>query len=274
MRLTRRKSVCRAPRSDSRATAHRYPEPFGPAPWRTIGIGAVTNSRGSASKPGPELDSGRPAPGASQEVNTGIVDQRYHRSMSDMPTGPSHGPGLPPAPATPPPWAPAPPMAPRKPARWPAFAMLVITLIAVGAAVATWLRPLPETKTPSAPPAPTFTGQQIADAKANICDVFKTVSKAVDWNTHLTNPVPGDEIAARATQVYGTLALYEGGDYLLDRLAAEPATSPELAKPIKSLGETLKKFGIVVLAGEPDSARDPLRHAVDADFTTIDGLCK
>jgi hypothetical protein len=195
--------------------------------------------------------------------------------MSDTPTGPSPAPGptgFPPA--APPPWPPAPPLAFRQPARWPVFVMLVITLIAVGAAVAAWLRPLPESKTVSAPPAPTFTDQQIADAKADVCDAYKIVSKAVVWNTHRTNPAPGDEIGSLATEIYGDLALYEGGNYLLDRLATDRATPAELANTVRSFGEGLQKFGMVVLAGEPDSVRDPLRQAGEADSAKIVELCK
>jgi hypothetical protein len=153
-------------------------------------------------------------------------------------------------------------------------AMLVMTLIAIGAAVAAWLRPLPEPKPPSSPPPHSFTAKQTDDAKANVCDAYKIVYKSVYGNTHRTNPVPGDEIGGLATGVYAPLANYTGGDYLLDRLAGEPATPRELANPIKSLGNTLKKLAMVDLAGEPDSALDPLRHAAGADFATIDGLCK
>ncbi len=152
--------------------------------------------------------------------------------------------------------------------------MLVMTLVAVAAAAAAWLRPLPEVKTPSAPAAPTFTDQQIADAKVNICDAFKIVYKSVSTNTSRTNPVPGDEIGALATGVYASLSNYTGGDYLMDRLTAEPATPAQLANSIKSLANALKKIAIIDLAGEPDSALVPLRQAINAEAVTIQGLCK
>ncbi|KAA8961596.1 hypothetical protein [Mycobacterium sp.] len=154
------------------------------------------------------------------------------------------------------------------------LAMLVLTLIAVGAAIAAWLRPLPHTNPPSTPPPPAFTDQQIATAKANVCDAYKIVNQSIVWNTHRRNPIPGNEIGELARGTTGDLALYEGGDYLLDRLAAEPATPPELAKPVKSAGDTLKKFGIIALAGEPPAIREPLQRAADADLDIIDGLCK
>lgn len=184
--------------------------------------------------------------------------------------------GFPQPPAGPPPWLPAPPMALGRSARWLMVTMLSMTLVAVGAAVAAWLRPLPRDSGPSVPPKPAsaFTDQQIADARANVCNAYNIVDRAVIMNTRRTNPVPDDEIGSLATQVYGDLALYEGGDYLLDRLVAEPATPDDLTNPVKSLGDTLKKFGIIVLAGEPGSARDPLRRIVDEVSITIEGLCK
>ena len=68
--------------------------------------------------------------------------------------------------------------------------------------------------------------------------------------------------------------MYAAGDYLLDRLAAEPATPADLATAIRSLAELYKKFGIHALNDEPDSALDPIRHDVDAEIPKIDGLCK
>jgi hypothetical protein len=162
----------------------------------------------------------------------------------------------------------------RQPARWPVFAMLVITLIAVGAAVAAWLRPLPEAKTPSTPLVPTFTDQQVADAKAQVCDAYRLADKAVVINTHRTNPVPGDEIGSLATGVSSDFSLYASGDYLVDTARDEPATPSELAKAIDSFGKTLKEIAMNDLAGEPGAVRDPLRRTVDAESATIKGLCQ
>jgi hypothetical protein len=50
--------------------------------------------------------------------------------------------------------------------------MFAITLIAVGAAVAAWLRPIPEVK-PASPSAPTFNDRQVADAKSKVCAAYE-----------------------------------------------------------------------------------------------------
>src|ERR1700743_2203882 len=86
--------------------------------------------------------------------------------------------GFQPGPVPPMPWPPAPP---RGPARWPVFVMFAITLVAVAAAVAAWLRPLPEAK--SAPPAaPNFSAQQVDDAKSKVCAAHAKVQNAINVN--------------------------------------------------------------------------------------------
>ena len=77
------------------------------------------------------------------------------------------------------PWPP--PQPPRGPARWPVVVMFAITLVAVAAAVAAWLRPLPETKS-AAPSAPTFSAQEVADAKAKVCAAYAKVLNATSVN--------------------------------------------------------------------------------------------
>lgn len=69
----------------------------------------------------------------------------------------------------------------RGPARWPILVMLVITLVAVAASVAAWLRPMPETKS-ATPSAPAFNAQQVADAKSKVCAAYEKVQKASSAN--------------------------------------------------------------------------------------------
>lgn len=159
-----------------------------------------------------------------------------------------------------------------RPARWPTVATFVIALIGVAVGVVGWLRPTPQNSPPPTPPAPTFTEKEVTEAKADVCDAYKTVADAVRLNTH--RPKPDDETGSLAAVANGRLALYAGGDYLLDQLAAEPATPADLATAVQALARTLKKFGIVALADAPDSVQDPLRRDLDSDVGTIDRLCK
>lgn len=80
-----------------------------------------------------------------------------------------------PAAPSPPPW---PQVAPARPQRWPTFALLVIALAAIALAIGSWFRPLPSTKA-SAPPAPVYTDQQVASAKASVCGAFGKVDHGI-----------------------------------------------------------------------------------------------
>ena len=54
--------------------------------------------------------------------------------------------------------------------------MFLITLLAVGAAVAAWLRPIPHS-TSATPSAPTYSEQQVSDAKAKVCAIELSKNK-------------------------------------------------------------------------------------------------
>lgn len=153
-----------------------------------------------------------------------------------------------------------------------ATASLLVAFIAVGVAVAAWLRPIPDSSA-SAPPEPTYTEEQVAAAKANVCEAYKIVDQAVVTNTHRANPIDGDEIGSLATGANGRLSIYAGGDYILDRLRAEPATPTDLEKALQLLGHTLKDLGLMFLASQPDSTVQPLKNAVDKHSITIEQLC-
>jgi hypothetical protein len=152
--------------------------------------------------------------------------------------------------------------------------VLVVAIIGIGVGLVGWFRPMPHTNAPLAPPQPIYTEQQIADAKSHVCDAYSVAKNEVASNTSRPNPIEGDEIGAIAVGTNGRLALYVGGDYLLDQLAAEPATPVDLVNHVRSLANSYKKIAINALNNEPNSALDPLRHAIDSDIMRIDGLCK
>ncbi len=162
----------------------------------------------------------------------------------------------------------------RPQSRWIALSALGIALVGLGVGIGAWLRPMPQASSPASTAEPSFTEEQIAQAKAHVCDAYGLVKDAVVLNTHRTNPVPDDEIGALATGLYADVALYQGGDYLLDRLAAESATPVELANAVNSVAEAMKRLGMTDLTVESDSVRAPLKQGVDVGFTRVDELCQ
>jgi hypothetical protein len=193
-------------------------------------------------------------------VTTAVADRRYDQAVSDMPPPTSAPPGSHP-------WLPPTPLAQSR--QWPAFALLIIALIpTLGVAIVGWFRPAPPK--PSQPP--TYTKEQIADAKAKVCSIYEQVRKAVVANT--TRNGGDDPTATLAVAANARAALYNGGDYLSKALAQEPSTPPELAKAIHTLVNSYQKLAIDYLSEAPDSEQQLSRDAVSNDGTAVYGFCK
>ncbi len=207
-----------------------------------------------------------------------LAISEYHHPMHDLPPHESPQPvgaaGFPSAPGVQAPWPPGPTMHTYPPSRWPTIVALAIALVAVAVAIVGWFHPRPPANPSPVPPAPAFTAQQIADAKANVCAANELVHEAVSINTNRQDPVPGDEIGRIAVAAHARLALFDGGEYLLNRINTEPATPTDLANNVRTLANTLQQLAVNSLADAPNSTKDPLRKAVDATFAKIDGLCK
>jgi hypothetical protein len=146
--------------------------------------------------------------------------------------------------------------------------MFVITLVAVGAAVAAWLRPMPETKS-ATPTAPTFSAQQVADAKSKVCAAYWKVQNVVSVNVART---AGDDpnsqllIAVNQRQVFVI-----GSAYLMTTLAEQLATPADLAAAANDLAHL---YQVMTLDGLVGDRNDPGHHAGDEAGFTIQNLCK
>jgi hypothetical protein len=142
---------------------------------------------------------------------------------------------------------------------------LAIALIAVVVAVAAWLRP--------AHGGGSYSDQQSAQAKANVCAAVGPVHKAVWAGT--PNPHPGDPVAQLSVAANVRLAMLGGGSYLRETLAAEPATPADLAKAVTSMATTLQQMGINYLARTGNKpAMDSLQHELESKGAQVVGLCK
>jgi hypothetical protein len=147
------------------------------------------------------------------------------------------------------------------------FAALAIAIISTAVAVAAWFRPAP----PNA--SPTFTDQQTAQAKSNVCSAYTSVHQGVVRNTHLADPNPHDPVGQLAIAANARLALLGGGAYLRDRVAAQPATPADLAQAVNSMGTTIEQLGVGYLEAATNIVLDPLRHDLDSEVRQINKLC-
>jgi hypothetical protein len=153
-----------------------------------------------------------------------------------------------------------------KSSSWTTFAALAVAVIAVAVAIAAWFRP-PHSA------SPTFTGQQTADAKTNLCSAYTTVHQSVVLNTHQENPVRNDPIGQLAVAANARLALVGGGAFLRERIAAEPAAATDLKNAVTSMATTIEQLGTNYLAGASNVVQDPLRRDLNSEINQLNQLC-
>jgi hypothetical protein len=145
------------------------------------------------------------------------------------------------------------------------FASLAIALVALGVAIGAWLRPVPESK---AADAPTYTDQQVADAKAKVCAAFEKVRTGVRLQTGADSG--GDPVMAQAIAANARLSLIGGAYYLQIRL--DPATPRPVATAIDDLSNILLDLGENALAGSTND--HPLELKGEAKITELVELCR
>jgi hypothetical protein len=154
--------------------------------------------------------------------------------------------------------------------KWISFAALGLAVLAIAGAALVYFFP---NKSASST-APTYTDQQVKDAKAHICAAFVTVDKAVVRNTHMKSPPDSGPIGALAVATSARLALYGGGAYLEDRVILEPAAAPDVAKAANAFAATLQDLGMGYLAGAPEFTQDEQRQKLEGEIKAMAGFCK
>ena len=151
---------------------------------------------------------------------------------------------------------------------WLAIAALVLAILGVAGAAYGYFYPSDTAASGK------YTDQQRNDAKKHICETFKIVDRAVVRNSHLKNPDNGGPIGALSVATAQRFAFYDGGAFLRDRVAAEPATQKDLADDANALGTQLEELSIGYLAGAQDFAQDELRQNLDDKIKKIVEICK
>jgi hypothetical protein len=149
------------------------------------------------------------------------------------------------------------------------FALLVVALlVTLGVAVVGWFRPVPA----KSPPAPTYSGQQVADAKTKVCAAFEKVHQAVRSNFARDQGTdPNQQLLVAVT---GQQALLAGSVYLQTTLSEEPATPTDLAANVRKLIDVFQSLTVDYQNGHGSPEVDPSLRAGDQATIAIEGLCK
>jgi len=172
----------------------------------------------------------------------------------------------------PPTWQPAPP---KGQSRGLTYVALAIAVIATVLAIVGWFRPTPPPP-PSHPSAPTYTEQQIADAKARACGALNLVNKAAIQNSGTGAPPQqsADPAMAEAQAAGSRLSLVAGAWYLRDHL--DPATPEPIAAAFRHISQIMLDLAENYLVGiqNADPAQADLIKQGNAAFPQALELCK
>lgn len=179
--------------------------------------------------------------------------------MSNVP------PPQPPRPA----WSTAASPAGSRPSRGLAIVSLVIAFVAIGIAVGAWFRPLPKNEPPR---APSYSSQEVADAKAKVCAAYRMVRRALAATG--SRDGGADPTATLAVATSSRQALDVGSQYLSSKLEEAPATAIDLAMAVRKLAGLYREIAISYLAEIDEVEIEPLRRAAEQPSLEIDRLCK
>jgi hypothetical protein len=150
---------------------------------------------------------------------------------------------------------------------------LALSLVATVLAIIGWFRPSSPQQS-ARPVAPTYSPQQISDAKARACNAVDTVHKGAMLHSGTGTQQSNDPAMAEAQAADGRLALIAGGWYLRDHL--DPAAPPALIGEIRHLSQVMLDLGANYLAGSKNA--DPDQAALidegNSAFARAQDLCK
>ncbi|KUH94195.1 hypothetical protein AU189_04275 [Mycolicibacterium acapulense] len=127
----------------------------------------------------------------------------------------------------------------------------------------------------TSPSEPEYDSTQTADAKTKICSAADVVRKGITLNTNMQpEGGPQDVTGAQAVAANARISLYDGGQYLMDRL--DPATPVVLAEKVEQFANSLMDIGANATAGVPndDPAQAKRLSDADAQNKSITELCK
>ncbi|WIM87339.1 hypothetical protein PT015_21225 [Candidatus Mycobacterium wuenschmannii] len=119
------------------------------------------------------------------------------------------------------------------------------------------------------PSAPSFSAEQAAAAKAEVCAAYEKIHRASVANSGRSG---GDDPTAQLAVAINERQIYVAGNArLLGALADEPATPPDLAAATRKLAKLFQNLTLDNLASDPAV---PEQNEANHTALTIQNLCK
>jgi len=127
---------------------------------------------------------------------------------------------------------------------------------------------------PSSGGSDKFSGQQVTDAKKDVCSAALLARQAVAKNMHLKNPDPENPVAQLAVAANARLSLTGGAAYLRGVLDDNAAAPQDLVEAARGMAEALEHLNVSYLVGQQNSEREQLGHDLDARIADMGKLCE
>lgn len=168
-----------------------------------------------------------------------------------------------PAPQSPPPWPAQAPAPYRAPSRLLPILGVVLGSLGLIAGVAAWFR--------AAPAQPTYSNQQVADAKKAVCDAFTTAVNSfhVAGTQKAVDPTGKFLVAINAR-----LAVIASGNYMRNEVEANPEAPKELRDLVNKLAKDYENIGLAQLAEESQRNVDVFGASADKAIPEINTMCQ
>lgn len=145
----------------------------------------------------------------------------------------------------------------------------VLGLLGLAAGVGAWLRPMP---TPEPVAAPVYSEQQVAEAKAAVCEAYEKADRALQATGRKKGATDPAEILAVAVNI--RLALSESSSWLRQALLDNPATPPKLADDVQKSASSLQGITIDQLGEASREELDAVYGKADEADAAIHEACK
>lgn len=156
--------------------------------------------------------------------------------------------------------------------RRPLLAMAALVLAIIAVALSAWAV---YRQSEAASAEPSHSDVEQAEAKGKLCAATELVRQGISLNTNL-QPAggPSDVTGSLAVAANARVALYDGGQYLLDKI--EPATPTDLADTVRKFANKLTDIGAAATAGQQNSEPEQAARLqeVESMNATISELCK
>lgn len=148
---------------------------------------------------------------------------------------------------------------------------LAIAVIAVALAIGSWFRPSSSANAEQTDPASAYSEQEIADATAALCEAHELTGRATQTAASRKSDDPAIMYIVATNVRLGATA---SAEYLLQKVADNPAAPTDLSDAIQRLAITYQQTTLLHLADAEDKELDEAYNLLDETDEKVGQACR